>query len=86
MSLNVYGNEAINGWDGTSIRLDEKNNYLFAPVIGAGKKEAGNIFTGVVMGQAPNGMTSTLLTGIYGYERGINTFGLLEDGRAYFGA
>lgn len=86
MSLNVYGNEAINGWDGTSIRLDEKNNYLFAPVIGAGKKEAGNIFTGVVMGQAPDGMTSTLLTGIYGYERGINTFGLLEDGRAYFGA
>ena len=68
------------------INVYEKNNYLFAPVIGAGKKEAGNIFTGVVMGQAPEGMTSTLLTGIYGYERGINTFGLLEDGRAYFGA
>lgn len=86
MILNVYGNEAINGWDGTSIKLDDDGNYMFAPMIGAGKKDSGNTFTGVVMGQAPSGIVRNPLVGIYGFQKGINTFGLTEDGNAYFGS
>jgi len=31
MYLDTYGNEAINGWDGTSIELGEDNGTILAP-------------------------------------------------------
>lgn len=79
--LNTYGNEAINDWDGTSLKLVD-NKYILAPQIGAGKKESStNLFTGVVMGED----TGQQKIGLYGYQKGVNTFGLTEDGIAYFG-
>jgi hypothetical protein len=48
MYLDTYGNEAINGWDGTSIETAE--GHIYAPQVGAGKKDSYNRFTGVVMG------------------------------------
>ena len=52
MYLDTYGNEAINGWDGTALKLDETNkNYIFAPQVGAGMKDSANRFTGIVMGK-----------------------------------
>lgn len=81
MYLDTYGNEAINGWDGTA--LDTGNGeYVFAPQIGAGEKDNANRFTGVVMGKD----TIQNLIGLYGYQAGVNTFGLMQDGRAFFGA
>lgn len=80
--LNTYGNEAINSWDGTSIELDTKGNCIYAPQIGAGKKNNDNTFSGVVMGQDPVETS----VGLYGYNQGVNTFGLKDDGTAYFGA
>lgn len=82
MYLNTFGNEAINGWDGTKLDIDGKGQYIFAPQIGAGKKDSYNRFTGVVMGQD----SLQVKTGLYGYWNGINTFGLMENGTAYFGA
>jgi hypothetical protein len=39
MYLDTYGNEAINGWDGTA--LDTGNGeYVFAPQVGAGTKDS----------------------------------------------
>lgn len=125
MYLDTYGNEAINGWDGTSVQgiytLDESetatsgrqyykkvkdkdNNYnyesitftikepykaktyyyqtsILAPQIGAGEKDEKNLFTGLIMGQD----TGQTKIGLYGYQSGINTFGLKADGSAYFG-
>lgn len=81
MYLDTYGNEAINGWDGTE--LDTGNGeYVFAPQIGAGGKDSANRFTGVVMGKD----SGQKLFGLYGYQSGVNTFGLKEDGTAFFGA
>ena len=80
--LDTYGNEAINGWDGTKLELDENGQYIFAPQIGAGEKDSANRFTGVVMGKD----NVNKKVGLYGYQHGINTFGLMEDGIAYFGA
>lgn len=81
--LDTYGNELINGWDGTSLAIDEENGqYIFAPQIGAGKKDNFNRFTGVVMGQ--DNIQDKI--GLYGYQSGVNTFGLMEDGTAFFGA
>lgn len=82
MYLNTFGNEAINGWDGTKLDIDGNGRYIFAPQIGAGTKDSNNIFTGVVMGQD----SSQTNVGLYGYSAGINTFGLMADGTAYFGA
>lgn len=82
MYLNTFGNEAINGWDGTKLDIDKNGRYIFAPQIGAGEKDAQNRFTGVVMGKD----SSQQKIGLYGYSGGINTFGLMADGTAYFGA
>lgn len=79
--LNTYGNEAINGWDGTSIEIDNEGNTILAPQIGAGKKNSENQFSGVVMGK--DSIQSRV--GLYGYSDGINTFALTEDGKASFG-
>lgn len=80
--LNTYGNEAINGWDGTAIEINENKGYILAPQIGAGEKIDGNKFTGVVMGKD----TDINQFGLYGYDKGIQTFGLKADGKAFFGA
>lgn len=83
MHLDAYGNEAINGWDGTKLVTDEENGqYIFAPQVGAGEKDSFNRFTGVVMGKD----SGQKLVGLYGYQEGINTFGLMQNGKAFFGA
>ena len=80
MYLDTYGNEAINGWDGTSIKTQDGS--IFAPQIGAGEKNSAGVFTGVVMGKD----SQQSLIGLYGYQLGVNTFGLKEDGTAFFGS
>lgn len=79
--INTYGNEAINGWDGHQLDIDDNGQYVFAPQIGAGVKNSDNTFTGVVMGKD----STQKKIGLYGYEGGHNTFGLKADGEAYFG-
>lgn len=81
MYLDTYGNEAINGWDGTALDTGD-GEYVFAPQVGAGTKDSQNRFTGVVMGK-DSGQDKV---GLYGYQEGVNTFGLMEDGTAFFGA
>lgn len=80
--LDTYGNEAINGWDGTSLEVNEDEEYVYAPQIGAGTKDSFNRFTGVIMGK--DSIQDKI--GLYGYKSGVNTFGLMENGIAYFGA
>lgn len=82
MYLDTYGNEAINGWDGTQLDIDNKGQYVFAPQVGAGTKNEQNQFTGVVMGKD----SGQKKIGLYGYQNGITTFGLMQDGSAFFGA
>lgn len=81
MYLDTYGNEAINGWDGTALDTGD-GEYVFAPQVGAGTKNSQNKFTGVVMGKN----SGQGKVGLYGYQKGVNTFGLMEDGTAFFGA
>ena len=86
MYLNTYGNEAINSWDGTQLEIDTNRQYILAPQIGAGKKEADNTFTGVVMGENKGGGDDLAnKVGLYGYQKGVASFGLLDDGTAFFG-
>lgn len=89
MYLDTYGNEAINGWDGTALEIDKDNSkYIFAPQVGAGEKDSYNRFTGVVMGKdsAAFDEKGKAMIGLYGYQAGVNVFGLMSNGKAYFGA
>lgn len=79
--INTYGNEAINGWDGHQLDIDDHGQYVFAPQIGAGVKNSDNTFTGIVMGKD----SQQGIIGLYGYNHGTNTFGLMDNGQAYFG-
>ena len=84
MYLDTYGNEAINGWDGTSIELGENNGTILAPQVGAGVKNNDNTFSGVVMGSVQKG--EEFFRGLYGFDKGIGTFGLeAQNGNAWFG-
>lgn len=110
MTLNHYGNSAINGWDGQSISLDKEKGVILAPTIGAGYKDkATNLFSGVIMGidtqwkkqDLVNNWSEDMrlafgyddadiknnpyMAGLYGYSKGVSTFGLMENGTAFFG-
>ena len=79
--INTFGNEAINGWDGVSVDVDTAGGKILAPQVGAGTKDSANKFTGVVMGKD----SAQQKIGLYGYQAGVNSFGLTEEGKAYFG-
>ena len=81
MYLNTYGNQAINGWDGTNLKLDESSGTILAPQVGAGIKDNNGLFTGIILGQD----TAQNKIGLYGYKAGVSSFGFLEDGTAYIG-
>lgn len=84
MYRNTFGNNYINGWDGTQLKLDEKGNYLLAAMVGAGRKNSDNTFTGVVMGTIKDGGKEK--DGLFGYSSGQQTFSLdAETGNATFG-
>lgn len=52
MSLNTNELKSINAWDGNKIDINNDENYILAPQIGAGEKDNQNKFTGLVMGTA----------------------------------
>lgn len=85
IAQNTYNSPLLNSWDG-SLSIDEENGTVMAPMIGAGKKNTNNQFSGVLMGDIKKATNDTTLTGLYGYQNGIQTFSLTEDGKAKFGA
>lgn len=77
--LNTYGNEAINGWNGVSIKVDNELGYILSPVVGAGQKTTDtNEFTGVLMGTVGyfDGDGVIEETGLFGFNG--------EAGRTFF--
>lgn len=89
--LNTVGLASLNKWDGNHIEINEDNNYILAPQIGAGKKTDDNRFTGIVMGQAKTydgkeykGEGESI--GLLGYANGQQSIWLdAETGNATFG-
>lgn len=76
---NQYSNSMINQWDG-SFSIDETNGTILSTMIGAGKKDKHNRFSGILMGDLDYS------TGLYGYQKGIETFSLQETGEATIGS
>lgn len=116
-TINRFGNQAVNAWDGQSIKLDEENGAILAPTVVAGyKSPSGNDFSGCVMGvdkqitkkwaEKLGGVDAQTwddrqvnwsnhaqiyeeenpyMAGLYGYQKGVCSFGLMENGVAFFG-
>lgn len=94
MTLNTYGLKSLNAWDGNHVEINEDDNYILAPQIGAGIKDNENKFTGVVMGSAKfydkisssGRVEQNESIGLLGYSGGRQSIFLnAEDGSATFG-
>lgn len=91
MHLNTFGLKSLNAWDGNRIEINEDENYILAPQIGAGEKDTNNRFTGIVMGAAKDyhqsqKQDSTEMLGLLGYSHGKQSIWLdAETGNATFG-
>lgn len=83
---NRWPSAMLNSWDG-SLTIDEKNGTILSTMVGAGKKESDNTYTGVLMGDVESGSGDKTVkkTGVYGYNHGMQSFGFMDDGTAFIG-
>lgn len=82
---NRWPSAMINAWDG-SLTIDEKNGTILSTMVGAGKKEDDNTFTGVLMGDIATGAGyEDKQLGVYGFNHGQQSFGFKDDGTAFIG-
>lgn len=89
---NKYPSSIINSWNG-ELTIDNANNAILAAKIAVGKKNKDdNTFSGVIMGdwKGDDGRSSaekplTDNTGIYGFQKGVASFGFRDDGTAFIG-
>ena len=86
MSLNRFGLQSLNAWDGNHLEINEDENYILAPQIGAGAKDENNAFTGIVMGTAQTYDQEKADIGLLGYSHGKQSIWLdAETGNAILG-
>lgn len=89
--LNVYGHASLNAWDGNHVEINEDENYVLAPQIGAGIKNDENKFTGILMGEVKTYTGNKVYgenhcVGLLGYAQGRQSIWLdAETGNATFG-
>ena len=81
-----HGSSLLNRWDG-SLTIDEKNGTILSTMVGAGKKEADNTFSGVLMGDVVSTAGDNTLSkiGIYGFNHGEQSYAFMNDGTAFIG-
>jgi len=65
--LNRYGLANINEWDGNSVQIDDEGGFILSPQMGAGHKDNGNKFTGVLMGEVRTPGKNNSDIGLLGY-------------------
>ena len=83
---NLYPSSLVNEWNGQSLTLDEENSSILAKMIAAGTKDAKNRFTGVMMGDwHEKGDESLDTPGLYGFDKGGQSFGFKTDGTGFIG-
>ena len=82
---NRYFNKQVNDWNG-ELTLDEENNIIMSAQIAAGSKDGDNQFSGVILGSwKQNNTAKEATSGLYGYNKGSQSFGFREDGTAFIG-
>lgn len=90
IGINPYQYDLLNNWDG-ALNVDNEGNYVLASMLGAGRKESDNTFTGVIMGErgkldSNSGIVTDKETGLFGFWQGQQTFEFNTNGTATLGA
>lgn len=83
-----YPSTTLNKWGGKDIEINNDHGTIVANGLAAGRKEADNSFTGVVIGdwsRTDIDATMSKNTGIYGFNKGAMSYALKDDGTAFFG-
>ena len=83
---NRYPSPMLNSWDG-KLTLNKENDTILSMMVGAGRKETDNSFSGVLMGDIQTGTGNDIIDtiGLYGYHHGAQSFGFKVDGTAFIG-
>lgn len=83
---NRYQSPMLNSWD-NSLTIDKNNGIILSTVVGAGKKNSNNQFSGVLMGEVGGQVSINDHSGygLYGFHEGAQSFGFNVDGTAYLG-
>ena len=89
ITRNQYESPLLNEWD-SAMQIDEQNNYILSTMIGAGKKNSDNTFSGIIMGEKAtlNSKSNTFrdhATGLFGFNKGIQSYEFNVDGTAFIG-
>lgn len=82
-----YDLAMLNEWNG-KLTLNEDNGTVLSTMLGAGRKNENNTFSGVLIGDVQAGTDKDdfeTLTGVYGLHEGVISYALKEDGTATFG-
>lgn len=82
-----YDFAMLNNWGG-DLTIDTKNGTILSTMIGAGTKDSQGTFSGVLMGDVRSGTGNNTITntGIYGFQNGVMSYALRDDGSGFFGA
>lgn len=84
--LNRHGFANLNDWNGNGIELNSDGGYILTPQVGAGKKDANNRFTGLLMGEVKESGATKSEVGLFGFINGLRSIFLdAETGTAEFG-
>ena len=85
---NRYASNMLNSWDG-SFEINEENGTIMSTMIGAGKKDSNNTFSGILMGDIQGGAKfnpdNKTGIGIYGFHEGAQSFAFSNDGTGFIG-
>lgn len=87
VTMDAYGSQFFNKWDG-KMKIDEESGTIMGSVIGAGKKNPDNTYSGVILGEIGKVENNEYIKdkeGILGYHEGDLSFTLLNDGTATLG-
>jgi len=68
LSQNAYSSDFLNNWNG-KYYLDAENDMLMSAMLGAGKKDNENKFSGILIGNIKSDNTEKL--GLFGYHKGL---------------
>lgn len=84
MMKDAYSSAMLNAWDG-NLTIDNENGTILSTMIGAGKKESDNSYSGVLMGDVKCALDDVTKIGLYGFNFGLQSFGWMVDGKGFIG-
>lgn len=85
---NCFESTTLNKWDG-KFKINEEEGTVLSSMLGAGKKELDNSFSGILIGDVKTkggfGSGANYDMGLYGFNKGAASFGFNTDGTAFLG-